>query len=78
MARFTLAREVIGNAAGAHGNVADNALKQWRLTDTTTGKFWLQAATAPMTGVSHGNATSNDANIATLIETMLTALAPTA
>lgn len=71
--RFVLTREYKNFAARGDGQS-----QQYRLTDTTTGKFWLQDRTLPPTGTSPFGSVSGLADISTLIQTMVTAIAPTA
>lgn len=71
--RFTLTRELTNAKAPGDGQS-----QQFRLIDTTTGKQWVQARTMPPTNNYAGAQSSSDADIAALIQTMLTALAPTA
>lgn len=73
MARFVLTREFKNYPARGDGES-----QQYRLTDTTTGKFWLQDRTLPSTGVSPGGSVSGLNDIATLIGTAFLAIAPTA
>lgn len=73
MARFTLTREF-----KSYNGRGDGESQQYRLTDSTTGKFWLADRTLPSTGVSPGGSVSGLNDIAGLIGTMLLAVAPTA
>lgn len=66
-ARFTLTREFTNAKAPA-----DGTSQQYRLIDNTTGKQWLQAHVIPPT------TDSGLTELATLFQTALFALAPTA